>query len=98
MTGNVVPWQGRPRNVMFPLILQSNLNLDLNWENYLNEIIQMCMIHDHNERKNTKEIIEYITSNNLVNSWEDVENKKLETKIFPNDKYVESNIFSEFNI
>tara|TARA_Y100000389_G_scaffold181404_1_gene196975 strand:+ start:5029 stop:6330 length:1302 start_codon:yes stop_codon:yes gene_type:complete len=98
MTGNVVPWQGRPRNVMFPLILQSNINLDLNWENYLNEIIQMCMIYDYNERKNAKEIIEYIISNNLVNSWEDVENKKLETKIFPNDKCVESNIFSEFNI
>lgn len=98
MTGNIVAWQGASKDIMFSLILQSNLNLDIKWGEHLNELFKMCIIRDHTQRKQCKEIINYIITNNIVNSWQDVEDKNVQPKIIPPDKYVKSNIFTAFTI
>ena len=77
MTGRPLPWEGREKSVMFALILQSQLTLDLHWAEYLNALIQMCTIQEITTRPTCDELILHLVENQLIESWETVENKEL---------------------
>ena len=77
MTGHPLPWEGREKSVMFSLILQSQLTLDLHWAEYLNGLIQMCTIHEITTRPTCDELILHLVENQLIENWETVENKEL---------------------
>lgn len=99
MTGVTVPWQGRPRDVMFPLILQFQLTLDMNWDGYLNTLIEKCTIKDYEKRPTCAEIIEYLVSEQIVENWDDVENKRLTPPFIPESHIPEnSNMIVELNV
>lgn len=99
MTGVTVPWQGRPKEIMIPLILQSELVLDMNWADYLNILINKCTIKDYEKRPCCEELIEYLISEQIIENWDDVENKLLTPPFIPDNHIPEnSNMIVELDI
>lgn len=81
MTGRSIPWEGRDRKIMFSLILQSQLTLDLHWAEHLNILIKMCTIHDIESRPSCHALRTYLVESRLIDNWETVENKGIDPQI-----------------
>ena len=98
MTGSLVPWQNCAKEIMFPLILQTSLSLDMSWSNKLNLVLQLLTTQDHNIRPDCEEIISSILETELIHDWDDVINKRLSPKIMPNIKIEYPNKILGFSI
>ena len=98
MTGSHVPWQGMNKDIMFKMILNIQLSLNMLFDNRLNNLIQLLTVKDHSERPDCGEIINYLTTEALINDWSQVQSRSLVPPYIPEYLDETNNIIMNFSL
>ena len=96
MTGSRVPWQGLNHDIMFQMILNIQLSLNIVFDNNLNKLIQLLTEKDHSERPDCQTIIQYLKTESLIDDWDQVQSGSLEPPHLPDLVNESNNIIMNF--
>tara|TARA_Y100000389_G_scaffold203290_1_gene251265 strand:- start:1386 stop:2660 length:1275 start_codon:yes stop_codon:yes gene_type:complete len=98
MTGTPIPWQGLNRDIIFQMILNIQLSLNVFFDNRLNELVQLLTIKDHSERPDCATIIQYLKNESIIEDWDLVQSCTLEPPHLPELVHESDNIIMNFGL
>tara|TARA_Y100000389_G_scaffold85393_1_gene82105 strand:- start:76 stop:1374 length:1299 start_codon:yes stop_codon:yes gene_type:complete len=98
MTGSRLPWQGLNHDIMFQMILNVQLSLNVIFDNNLNELIQFLSKKDHSERPDCHAIIQYLKIESFIDDWDQVQSRSLEPPHLPDLVNESNNIMMNFGL